>query len=126
MKKILICACFLLASTSIAFAADSYDMDLDTAKKQGLRLFGVKPGETATVNSPVISKTSNGVGLAIKVETNGTSYAHATQHKQGSKAYGTAKDSNAIYTIDVATVGTPKITTLTATTVTDFTNWTAM
>ena len=122
MRKILICAGLLVMYASSAFADASETMVFTST---GLTLFGAKPGETASNASPLIAKTSTGVGLGILVETDGTGYAHVTQHKQGSKAYGTSFDSTAIYTIDV-TVGTVKLGVPTATDTTDFGAWTAM
>lgn len=122
MKKILICSCLVLLTASTAFTAETIDMDF-AAGKQGLNLLGDK--ETATAGSAVIAKTSTGVGLGIRVSTTGSGYAHVTQHKQGSKAFGTSYDSTAIYTID-ATVGTVKLAKPTAIDTSDFGTWTAM
>lgn len=124
MKKIILFAAISLFSASSAFAAGSLTLSVTSTGKS---IYGVKTG-TATATSPLIGKTSTGVGVGLKLDTTaGTGYAVETQHKNGSKAYGSAFDSTSIYVKDV-TVGTADTTTLT-TGVDSFvgqTGWTSM
>jgi len=98
------------------------------ATHTGLTLYGDKT--TATNATPLIAKTSTGVGLGIMVDTGGVGYSHVTQHIQGSKVFATGYDSTAIYTKDVAAIGTVEVAkpeSITATT--EFTSsngWTVM
>ena len=98
MKKIAIFTALSLFVATSAFAAASLTLALDST---GKTLYGVKSG-TASSTSPSIGKTSTGVGLGMKVDaTAGAGYALETQHKNGTKAYGSAFDSTSVYSKDV-------------------------
>ena len=77
-----------------------------------------------------IGKTSTGVGLGMLVDgTSGAGYAMVTQHKSGTKAFGSSFDSTAIYTtVADGTPGTVILDVPTATDTKDFsgTDWKAM
>ena len=68
MKKILIINLAALLFASAAFAGATADMDITTAGKQGLTLYGGKnSGDAATAgaNQKMIGKASTGVGIGI-------------------------------------------------------------
>ncbi|MGD9685617.1 MAG: hypothetical protein AB7U43_01420 [Desulfobacter sp.] len=98
MKKLIIVATISLLTASSAFASDTITISLDTT---GLSVWGSKT--TATSGTGLIGKASTGVGVGMF--TASTGYAAITQHKNGTKAYGSSMDSTAIYSTDV-TVGT--------------------
>jgi len=95
MKKIVILIAFSLFAVSSAFAGDSLTISLTTT---GLSVYGAKTG-TAATTSPLIGKTSTGVGIGMK--TASTGYSVVSQHKNGTKAFGSSFDSTSIYSIDV-------------------------
>jgi hypothetical protein len=107
MKKIVILAAISLFTASSAFAAGtSLTLSLSST---GLSVTGVKTG-TAGATSPLIGKTSTGVGVGMLVDaTAGAGYSLETQHKNGTKAFGSAFDSTSIYSKDV-TAGTADTT----------------
>ena len=123
MKKILI-----INLVALLFA--TADMDITTAGKQGLTLYGGKnSGDAATTsaNQKLIGKASTGVGIGIISSTLG--YAVISQHKSGIKAYGSSHDSTAMYMCDVV-AGTIKVAKPSAIGSVDFANasnkWTSM
>lgn len=125
MKKIIILAgLFMFAATS-AFAGVS--VPIGTFGDAGKTLHGVKSG-TADANSPLIGKTSTGVALGLLTTATGTGYSAVTQHKNGTKCYGSSFDSTSIYSKDVATVGTAELSVPTATDSSNFTGtgWTSL
>lgn len=91
MNKILVllAALLLVASTCFAAAEESGIIDFDST---GLELFG---DDDTAGNDVRIGKTSTGVSIAW--QTSETAYALMTQHKNGTKAYGSSYDSTAIY-----------------------------
>ncbi|MRR54787.1 MAG: hypothetical protein EG822_09790 [Deltaproteobacteria bacterium] len=118
MKKIALFTAMIMLVASSAFAASSLTLVFTST---GKTVYGAKASASAT--SPVISKTSTGVGVGLL--TSATGYAVITQHKSGSKAFATTYDSTAVFTTD-ATVGTVKLGVPTAITTADFTSWTTM
>lgn len=87
---------------------------------------------TIANTSPLIGKCSTGVAIAWYLDSTGGGYALMTQHKSGTKAYGTSYDSTAIY-ISVTDVTPGNFAynsgALSATDTTDFTstsNWKKM
>lgn len=118
MKKIALFTAMIMLVTTSAFAAGDLTLAFTTT---GLTVYGAKV--SASTASPVISKTSTGVGVGLL--TNATGYAVVTQHKSGSKAFATTYDSTAVFTTD-ATVGTVKLDKPTAITTANFTSWTTM
>jgi hypothetical protein len=91
MKKIIL----LIAAFSLLAAGQSFAGTAATALNitaTGLSAYGgPNTGSTPTL----IGKTSTGVGLGWNVGAGG--YALATQHKSGSRAFGTSWDSTSIY-----------------------------
>jgi preprotein translocase subunit SecF len=111
MKKIIILTAVSLFVASSAFAAGTAALAL-SVDTTGLTLYGAKTG-TASTASPQIGKTSTGVGIGMKVDNNaGAGYSVETQHKNGTKAYGSAYDSTSIYVKDIVK-GTADATSLT-------------
>jgi hypothetical protein len=106
MKKITIFVAISLFAASSAFASGDISMDsnLVTSTKTGLSVYAAKTGVTAATGVNLIGKTSTGVGVGIKSTTVG--YAVVTQHKNGTKAFGSSFDSTSIYSAPVSTVGT--------------------
>ncbi|PNU19205.1 hypothetical protein C2E25_13750 [Geothermobacter hydrogeniphilus] len=105
MKKIIVISAVLVFLAPSCFAAVSSNATgtLDLANNTGLSLYG--DPTTATSSTALIGKTSTGVGVAWNTATGG--YALMTQHKSGTKAYGSSYDSTAIYvTTGVADPGT--------------------
>ena len=105
MRKIAILIAFSIFAASSAFAASGakQTLTLGDTPLAGLSLYGDK-SETATTTSPLIGKTSTGVGLGAF--TSVTGYSVVTQHKNGTKAFGSSMDSTSIFTYVVSTPGT--------------------
>lgn len=125
MKKIMILlAISLLVSTS-AFAAGALSVSVSTGfPTAGQQLLG---GSTDATNK--IGKTSTGVEVGMLVVSTGTGYSLVTQHKSGTKAFGSSYDSTAIYaTIADGNPGTVILAVPTATDTTNFagTTWKPM
>jgi len=93
MKKIIILTAISLFAASSAFA------DTINLTSTGLSLWGAKTGVTAVSGTNLIGKTSTGVGIGYV--TASTGYAVVTQHKNGTKAFGSSFDSTAIYSAPV-------------------------
>jgi hypothetical protein len=110
MKKVASFALFMLLTGSMAYAQDaSVSIDLSGKDTTGLTLFA-SPDDATVTNATSIGKTSTGVGVAAVSNVNG--YALITQHMNGTKAYGSAFDSTAIYqTIQDLVPGTAVDTT---------------
>lgn len=128
MKKIIIMTICLAFVSSLSFAGNSISMGSPLTSgatgNTGKTLYGDVTGSTADGNSPLIGKTSTGVGVGVLSNDNG--YALVTQHTKGSKAFGTAYDSTSLYSKNVATEGTPLLAVPTATTTSDFSSWTSL
>jgi len=75
----------------------------------------------ASATSPLIGKTSTGVGIAWATNVNG--YAVVTQHKSGTRGYASAYDSTSIFASTDQTPGTAALTSFTATDTTAFSSW---
>ena len=117
MKKIMMISAVFLLLSSQAFGAAT--LNIGTFADAGKVLHGDDTGASAT--SPSIGRLSTGVGLAMAVDTAGGGYALATQHKNGTRAFGSSYDSTAIYTQNI-TIGTA-FGTLSATDTSDFSGW---
>jgi len=91
MKKIIVLAVFAsFVFTGSAMAATL----LAAANEDGMTLQA-----TSSVNT-LIGKCSKGVRIGTTYDdTNGSAYALTTVHKSGSKYYGTAFDSTAIFVL---------------------------
>jgi len=95
MKKLIAFTSILLLSATSAFAAGS---------ATGATTAGTQEGYTLQADSPAttnICKTSKGVRIGWN--TSSTGYALQTYHMNGTKVFGTAYDSTAIWTQDVGT-----------------------
>ncbi len=127
MKKILVLTAALVFSASSCFAIASGatgTMLLD-GTDEGMALHGDPTAATAT--TALIGKMSTGVGVGWITETGG--YTLVTQHKSGTKAYGTSYDSTSMFqTVSDSTPGTPILAVPTATDTSDFTgtDWKSM
>lgn len=109
MKKIILVATVMLfACSSLSFAAAS---KAPTAADDGQTVYGVDTG-TATANDTLIAKLSTGVYLGWLTGVNG--YTLYTQHKNGTRTYGTSYDSTALYRNDTIQTAAPT-SSLTAT-----------
>jgi len=109
MKTILLLIAISLCAASSAFATAA-DIQALSMTVNGLSLYGDKTAATAT--TALIGKSSTGVGVGVK--TASTGYCLVTQHKTGTKAFGTSMDSTAVYQINV-TAGTATTTPTAAT-----------
>lgn len=123
MKKIivlLVLALFAICGTS--FAAELGQDTVTSAT--GLQIYGgVNAADAAGGTSVLLGKMSKGVNFRAQYATSG--YAIGTKHVSGTKSYGTAHDSTAIYFQDVGQAGA--IPSLTAADNTSFgTAWTSM
>jgi hypothetical protein len=130
MKKILVLTAILAMAASSCFATDiatGASGTMSLANSTGLELHG--DPTTATNATALIGKASTGVSVAWSTDTDG--YALMTQHKSGTKAYGSSYDSTAIFQTTATNVepGTPAYNSgaMTATDTTDFlTGWKAL
>jgi hypothetical protein len=130
MKKILVFTALSLLVASQAFAAATLTLALTST---GLTVYGAKTaasqsGGVPAAGTSVIGKTSTGVGVGMIVDaTAGTGYSVETQHKSGSKAFGTASDSTSMYSKDIV-AGTVDTTTLStgAASFVGISTWTSM
>ena len=120
MKKIFVLSAALVFVASNCFALDSGATGTMTLTDDvGLELHA--DADTATADTALIGKLSTGVGVGWKTETGG--YALVTQHKNGTKAYGTSYDSTAIYQYKgEVSPGSPALAVPTATDTSDFTS----
>ncbi len=94
MKKIISLTAISLFLASSSFAA-TLTLSMDSTGKSA---YGAKTGVTITPGSAgtvLLGKTSTGVGIGANSEATG--YSLQTQHKNGTKSYGTSYDSTAIY-----------------------------
>jgi len=119
MKKIIILTLVLIVAASSAFAAASLSID-STFADAGKEL-RADPA-TASATTALIGKTSTGVDIGMLVDaTNGTGYSIVTQHKSGSKAFGSSYDSTSLFTtVSDGTPGTVVLAVPTAITTADF------
>jgi hypothetical protein len=108
MKKIfalMILVSFLTCGVSLAAPTALNDNTVTT--DSGWSIWGGVDGADAASDSAVLlGKMSKGVFFVGNVDTAvplGQGYAIATKHGSGSKQYGTAHDSTAIYFLDVGT-----------------------
>jgi hypothetical protein len=131
MKKIFaltILVAFLTCGVSLA-ATPTALTDNTVTGTPGLSIYGgVDAADAASDSAVLLGKMSKGVFFVGNVDTAvplGQGYAIATKHSSGSKQYGTAHDSTAIYFLDV---GTTALGSLSAEDNTAFTanSWTAM
>ena len=126
MKKMIIIVALSLFAASSAFAGGAatiaMDANLATGTNNGLSIWASTAAGGATSGTGLISKTSTGVAVAMSTATTG--YAVVTQHKKGTKAFGTSFDSTSIYSLAVTTVGTPVTVTLTGNNSAGFSSWT--
>jgi hypothetical protein len=99
MKKILMITAILVMVASSSFAADvtsTANGDIVAAfAATGLELHGASTGVTADKTTAMIGKASTGVAVGWRTSTIG--YALITQHKSGTKAYGSSYDSTSLY-----------------------------
>lgn len=128
MKKISFFVAVSLFVASSAFAATSFPIDLT---KAGKTLRGDKTSASGT--TPLIGKTSTGVGLGYFGNATGTGYAIITQHKNGTKIFGSSFDSTSVFSAPITPDNVGKdgggvLTTPTAITSADFVTgtWTSM
>lgn len=106
MKKILVLMAILsLAGTSCYADVASGTTGAITFGEgtTGLNLHGSVSTTAASADTALIGKCSTGVGAGWNTDANG--YALVTQHKSGSKAYGSSYDSTALY--QYVPTGTP-------------------
>lgn len=108
MKKILMLATlftFVFAGSSFAALTS---LAVNTASGSGYQIYGGVDAADATSTSAVLlGKMSKGVSFTHNSNAGG--YAAATKHSSGSKVYGTAHDSTAIYFQDVGTGAIPEL-----------------
>jgi hypothetical protein len=102
MKKIIMILALSLFAAGSAFAAGTNTGTLDLTKT-GLSAYGQK-GAGADI---LLGKTSTGVGLGWATSANG--YSMVTQHKSGTRAFGTSYDTTSMFFVDKA-VGTAAAT----------------
>jgi hypothetical protein len=114
MKKIAILAALVMLYASSAFASGSATSLtlVNGMALAGNSVYGAKgAANAASPTTPLIGKTSTNVGFGYKTDPAG--YAIVTQHKSGTKVFGSSFDSTSIYTKSVTTVGTGETITLT-------------
>lgn len=120
MKKIMILTVAITLAASSAFAGSSISI-ADGFPNAGKVIRG--DATTASATTALIGKLSTGVEAGILCDvTNGAGYSMVTQHKSGTKAFGSAYDSTAIWSyIGETTPGTVILAVPTATDTSDFT-----
>jgi len=96
MKKLILLIIIALSFSSTAFATDAAISGV--SDDDGQTLYGATPANLD------LAKSSKGVRFGWS--TGATGYAVATYHESGTKYYGTAYDSTALYFKDVGTVTT--------------------
>jgi len=110
MKKAFALACIMiLASAGLAMA--DVTAAASSAIVDGSRGGQVGAGAIGTAGNE-ISHLSTGVGLGWTCDVNG--YALITQHTNGTKTYGTADDSTAIYTNESSPLTAPSASDVSA------------
>jgi hypothetical protein len=121
MKKILILTAVLVLAATNCFAVGSgANGSMTLTTDVGLEMHGSTTGVAATKDTALIGKLSTGVAVGWLTTTGG--YALVTQHKSGTKAFGSSYDSTAIFQyIKDAEPGTIILAKPTATTTADFT-----
>ena len=102
MKKLIFLIIITLCFSATAFAVTT-PADTGASSIDGETLYGATPANLD------IAKSSKGVYFGWS--TGSTGYAIATYHKSGTKVYGTAYDSTALYFQDVGTLVTANIGT---------------
>jgi len=119
---------FLLMFIGTSFAATSVTATDFT--NTGLTLYAsdgtpVATSAAGTAGLTAIGKTSSGVTLICFTSANG--YSVGTQHKNGTKAFGSSFDSTSLYSLDV-TAGQINTTEFALTTIqsSEFDNWDEM
>ena len=114
MKKILVLTALIMFAVSGSVFAASLANDAVAAA--GLQIFGgVDAADAAAASSVLLGKTSKGVKFRGYLISTGVGFSNATYHGSGSKTYGTAHNSTAIYFKDIGvgaaddtwTLGTP-------------------
>lgn len=119
MKTLMFVLVTSLLLASNGFAATNAATSALVITDTGLELHASDTATGSSATSPLIGKCSTGVGIGWNTATTG--YALATQHKNGSKVFGTSFDSTSLYAKDVATIGTTEFdSALTKTDTTDF------
>jgi hypothetical protein len=103
MKKIVFLAIVMMIAVSgYAFAdGTALNANTKTAKDGSLIYGGVDATDAARANGVLLGKMSKGVNFRAVPNISG--FSAATYHFNGSKAYGTAHNSTAIYFQDVGT-----------------------
>ena len=97
MKKILAISLLLISVAGSASAASNLATNTVT-EAAGLSVFGGVDTTAAQAATTPLIKFSTGVyGLVNFVAATHDAYAIATKHQSGSKVFGTANDSTAIY-----------------------------
>ncbi len=103
MKKIFLLFTLLMFAAGGSCFAAALSTDTITSAT-GLQVYGgVDAADAAGTTSVLLGKMSKGVNFRCNYSTTG--YAAATKHSNGTKAYGSAYDSTAIYFQDVGLNG---------------------
>lgn len=114
MKKVLVIAAVLMLLAGSSFAGT-------TVTAEGASLTASAPA------SLLICKASKGVKLGVQFDnTNGTGYAVDSYHTSGTKMYGTAYDSTALFFKDVGVNYTGFAAPTSSVGTEAFTGWTQM
>jgi len=104
MKKIFLLLTLITFAASTSCFAAALAADAITPAT-GLQIYGgVNATDAAGSTSVLLGKMSKGVNFRCNYSATG--YAAATKHTSGTKSYGSAFDSTAIYFQDVGLAGT--------------------
>lgn len=112
MKKILALALlFTFAACNVSFAAGTALPTNTITTNTGSQIYGgINQADADRDDAVLLGKMSKGVHFRCAFDgTAGLGYSAATKHNSGSKAYGTAHDSTAIYFQDIGTAGIPSL-----------------
>ena len=129
MKKILALALLLTFAVCNVSFADGTGLAADaiTTNTGSMIYGGNDAADAARSDAVLLGKMSKGVHFRCNFDaTDGLGYAAATKHTSGSKAYGTAHDSTAIYFQDIGTADIPSVTSTTPGNDAFGTAWTTM
>ncbi|TWJ19383.1 hypothetical protein [Geobacter argillaceus] len=121
MKRIIsLVALMLIVTSGSAFAA-AFTSGSTNTNGTGQSIYGGVDATTAAgTTAPMLGRLSKGVQFGAAFSN--TTYAHTTKHSGGTKMYGTAQNSTAIYSQDATAIAAPSTSDANA----FATGWTAM
>ncbi|TWJ19385.1 hypothetical protein [Geobacter argillaceus] len=121
MKRIISLVALMLIVTSGSAFATAFATGATDTNGTGETVYGGVDATTAAgTTAPVLGRLSKGVHFGAAFSA--TTYALTTKHSGGTKMYGTAQNSTAIYSQDATAIAAPSTSDANA----FATGWTAM